>query len=518
MNYKSPKGQLKTNQVTNFSYGTWTNYGPTAITRYGTGYNSGYGRVNCIAFDPNNEAVLYIGLPQGGIWKSVDNSTNWTVLTDDLPSSGISGLVVSHSNASTIYALTGDGDVSHGGFVTGYGFRQESVGVLKSVDGGANWSKTGTFPGTLGSYFGYKLIQHPINANILFAVTTDGIFRTSNGGSSWTLEQTGIFTDIEFKPGTPNTMYAARRMTQAGGTNTNPLFISTDGGLTWDNSGITCLPTNAERLAIGVSAANSNYVYLLCGPNLGSGVFRGIYRSTNSGSSFTQRCSTPNILGYPTNGSDNEDQTFYDLCIEVDPNDANEIITGGLNIWRSTDGGTTMVNETYWKDNIAAASEYVHADIHNLTYHPNNINKIFACTDGGVGLSLNDGVDWSFPSLDLHIMATYHADWYEPNNDILAVGTQDNGSNVKYGSTNTYRHIYGADGFDCLIDQNNSLDIVYVANASIIRTTDGGLTDNPITPTNGGTFPQLARSYIDDNDILAGDGSNVYRSTNRGTS
>jgi len=134
MNYKSPKGQLKTNQVTNFSYGSWTNYGPTAITRYGTGYNSGYGRVNCIAFDPNNEAVLYIGLPQGGIWKSVDNSTNWTVLTDDLPSSGISGLVVSHSNASTIYALTGDGDVSHGGFVTGYGFRQESVGVLKSVE------------------------------------------------------------------------------------------------------------------------------------------------------------------------------------------------------------------------------------------------------------------------------------------------------------------------------------------------------------------------------------------------
>jgi hypothetical protein len=99
----------------------------------------------------------------------------------------------------------------------------------------------------------------------------------------------------------------------------------------------------------------------------------------------------------------------------------------------------------------------------------------------------------------------------------LANGTQDNGTNVRYTASNTYRHINGADGFDCLIDQNNSNDIVFVGNASIYRTTDGGLNKTNRTPAGCGTFPQLARSYNDDNDIFAGDGNSVYRSTDRGT-
>ena len=510
--YKAAHPQFfNTNAAQIFSYGSWSSYGPTTVTRYGTGYNSGYGRVSCIAFHPTLENTLFIGMPQGGIWKSSDNGINWAVLSDDIPSGSVSGIVVDYNNANTIYLLTGDGDAIGGGFVSSYGFLQQSVGVLKSTDGGVSWNQTGTFPSTVGAFYGFKLLQHPTSSNTLFAATTDGIYKTTNGGTAWTLEQVGNFTDIEFKPGSPATMYAVAR----GGT--DPFWISTNTGGTWSNTGITGDPNTASRLAIGVSAANSAYVYLLAGPATGAGSFRGVYRSTNSGTTFTLRTTTPNILGYPVNGSDDEDQATYDLGIEVDPNDAEEIITCGINIWRSTNGGTTMVNETYWEDNVAAATEYVHADVHNLTYHPNNINKIFACTDGGVGYSSNDGVDWSFPSLDLQIMATYHADWYEPNNDILANGTQDNGTNVKYGSTNTYRHIYGADGFDCLIDQTDILDIVYVANGKVRRTTDGGLTGVNITPTGVGTFPQLARSFSDDNDILAGGSGSVFRSTNRGT-
>jgi hypothetical protein len=477
------------NIIANSSYSFWSGLGPTAITRYGAGYNSGYGRVNCIAFHPTNENILYIGLPQGGIWRSLDGGANWSVLTDNLPSCGISGLVVSWANANTIYALTGDGHVSHGNLITSYGFDQKSVGVLKSVDAGATWAATGELPNAGAIYYGYKLIQHPTSSNTLFAATTSGIYRTTNGGTSWTQVASDTrFTDIEFKPGSPNTMYAVRRMSSGGGINSNPFYRSTDGGTTWSTTGVTGLTTTAERLAIGVSAANSNYVYLLTGPATGNGSFKGIYRSTNSGVDFTLRTTTPNILGYPVDGSDNADQTFYDLAIEVDPNDANKIITGGINIWRSTDGGTTMVNETFWKDNEAAANSYVHADIQNLTYHPKNSNKVFACTDGGVGLSLNDGLDWSFPSANLHIMATYHGDWYEPSASIIAVGTQDNGTNVRHTSSNNYRHIYGADGFDCLIDQDNASDIVYVANASIRRTTDGGLTETDISPNGCGFF------------------------------
>jgi photosystem II stability/assembly factor-like uncharacterized protein len=520
--YKQKHPEISESVSQNSSYGTWSNFGPTSISRYGQGYNSGYGRVNCIAFHPTDPNTLYIGLPQGGIWKTTNGGSSWSVLTDDLPSVGISGLVVSWANANVIYALTGDGDVSHGNFITSYGYDQKSVGVLKSTDGGLNWFATGDLPNAGTSYYGYKLIQHPSSSNTLFAVTTSGIYRTTNGGTSWTQVETDTrFTDIEFKPGTPSTMYAVRRMQSAGGTNANPFYRSTDGGITWSNAGITGLTTTAERLAIGVSAANPAYVYLLSGPSTGSGTYKGIFRSTNSGIDFTTRSTTPNILGYPTDGSDAKDQTFYDLGIEVDPGNVNTIITAGIIIWRSTNGGTDLNAVTQWQDPSYAADnpagDYVHADVHNLTYNPLNV-YLYSCSDGGVGRSTDNGANWTFLSANLHILATYHADWYEPDDNIIATGTQDNGTNIRYTASNTYRHINGADGYDCLIDQDNADDIIFVGNAGIARTTDGGLTKDGITPSGGGTFPHLARSYSDDNDILAGDGSNVYRSTNRGGS
>ena len=519
-NYKKNNPQFFTQNIQqNASYGSWSNYGPTTIIRYGEGWNSGYGRVNCIAFHPTDGNTFYIGLPQGGIWRTTDGGVNWSVVTDDIPSVGISGLVVSWANANTLYALTGDGDVSAGGFVTSYGYDQKSVGVLKSIDGGANWTITGDLPNAGTSYYGYKLIQHPTLSNTLFAATTTGIYRTTNGGSSWTQVETDTrFTDIEFKPGDPNTMYAVRRMQTAGGTNTNPFYRSTDGGATWSSAGITGLTSTAERLAIGVSAANSSYVYLLAGPSTGAGTFKGVYRSTNSGVDFTSRAIRPNILGYPTAGTDAKDQAFYDLCIEVDPGNANTIMTGGINIWRSTDGGTILLPETQWRDDgdDVPPGDYVHADVHNITYNKLN-GYVYSCSDGGVSRSTNDGASWTFLSADLQIMATYHADWYEPNDDILVNGAQDNGVNNRFTASNTYRHIQGADGFDAVIDQNNPLDMVVSWNGSIVRTTDGGLNTVGRTPTDCGTFPTLARSFSDDNDIFAADGSNVYRSTNRGT-
>jgi hypothetical protein len=517
--YKAAHPELADGPSLNSSYGSWSAYGPTGITRYGEGYNSGFGRVNCIAFHPSDANTLYIGLPQGGIWKTTNGGTSWFVLTDDLPSVGISGLVVSWANANIIYALTGDGDVSAGGFVTGYGYDQKSVGVLKSTDGGVNWTLTGALPNAGSAFYGYKLLQHPSSSNTLFAATTAGIYRTTDGGATWTQVETDTrFTDIEFKPGTPNTMYAVRRMQSAGGSNSNPFYRSTNGGATWSNAGIVGLTTTAERLAIGVSAANPSYVYLLSGPNTGSGSFKGLFRSTNSGLDFGSRATTPNVLGYPTDGSDNKDQTFYDLAIEVDPGNVNVVLTAGINIWRSTDGGTTLDAVTQWFDdaNDSPPADYVHADVHNLTYNPLN-GYLYSCSDGGVGRSTDDGVNWTFLSANLAILATYHADWYEPDINVLATGTQDNGTNIRNAASNTYRHINGADGYDCLISQSNINDIIFVGNSSIARTVDGGLNKDPITPTGGGNFPHLARSYADDNDIFAGDANSVYRSTNRGT-
>lgn len=403
-------------------------------------------------------------------------------------------MVWDYNNSNIIYALTGDGDASGGGFVSTYGYNVPSLGVFKTTDGGSSWQLTGDFPGVIGNFHGYKLMQHPSAPSTLFAATTDGIYRTTNGGTSWTQIQVGNFTDIEFKPGDPTIMYAAER------SSSTPFWHSTNSGVTW------------------VSENQPNYIYVLAGGATGFGSFRGLFRSTAAGTpSFSSRSTTPNILGYPNDGSDNLDQAGYDLGIEVNPADASTVITAGINIWRSTDGGSTYggTSRTQWYDNPAGI-DYVHADIHNITYNPLN-NYLYSVSDGGVGFSIDNGINWTFIPGSLQILATYHADFYESDANIIACGTQDNGTDIRYTSSNTYRHIYGADGFDCVIKSDAPTTYVYVANGSLHKTTDGGLTETDVSPAGLGSFPALARDYLSTTRIFAGDASNIYRSTDFGS-
>jgi hypothetical protein len=233
---------------------------------------------------------------------------------------------------------------------------------------------------------------------------------------------------------------------------------------------------------------------------------------------FSTRATTPNILGYPNNGSDNKDQTQYDLGIEVDPNNAATVLTAGINIWKSTDGaaGFGASSVTQWYNDVLTV-DYVHADVHNVTYNPLN-NRLYSCSDGGVGFSTDNGSNWSFISGSLQILATYHADWYEANQDIIACGAQDNGSNLRYTGSNTYRHFYGADGFDCVIKDNATDTIVFVANGSILKTNDGGLTNADVSPAGVGFFASLARDFNSNRVVYAGDGSNIFKSINFGAS
>lgn len=274
--FKKYQSLQKNTKSPQSSYSGWNAFGPTTVTRYGAGYNSGYGRVNCIAFHPSNANYLLIGTPQGGIWKSFNNGTSWFSLTDNLPSNGIGGLVWDRTNVNVIYALTGDADASGSGFVSSYGYNIPSLGVFKSTDGGTTWGTTGPFPNVTGNFYGYKLIQHPTNANILFAATTAGIFETTDGGDTWVRQVIGNFTDIEFKPGNPTIMYAAQL------SSTSPFWRSTNSGDTWTNSGFTNVPFNSNRIAIGVSNNQPNYIYLLAGPSTGSGMYVGLFRSTGA--------------------------------------------------------------------------------------------------------------------------------------------------------------------------------------------------------------------------------------------
>jgi hypothetical protein len=478
--------------------GNWTALGPLNYTNGNSGYNGGLGRVNVVAFHPSNANIIYIGVPAGGVWKTTDGGATWSPMSDALASIGVSGIAVDHANPNTVYILTGDGD----------GADTYSIGVMKSTDGGATWSTTGLTWGVTNFVRGYKLLMHPTNSNIMLAVTNAGIYRTNDGWSTWTNVQGGSFRDIEFKPGSPSTVYAV---------STNTFYRSTDTGATWSVTG-TGLPANENRIALAVTPANSNYVYYLAGPGgaTGSGTFRGLYRSTDSGSTFSTMSTTPNILGSDVNGGGTGDQSWYDLALAVNPSDANNTITGGVNVWRSTNGGSSHTLSAYWYS--PGASQYVHADIHDLAYNPLD-NKLYCGSDGGISVSSDHGVTWTNIWNGLQIMQFYKISGVEANENLLVTGTQDNGSNLYSGST-TIQHILGGDGMDNMIDYNNNNNLYYsFQNGGLQRSTNGGVTSAGIKP--GGATGSWVTPYAMDSSnpsIIYGGYNDVYRSTNMGSS
>ena len=465
------------------------------------------GRVNVIAFHPTNTSTIFAGTPSGGLWKTTNDGASWFPLTDGIPSLGVSGIAVHNSDGNIIYILTGDGNGSH----------SYSTGVLKSTDGGFNWTSTGLVFDVRNLERGFRLIMHPFVSDILIAATTDGIYRTIDGGDTWTREQVGSFRDLEYKPGDPTTVYAC----------TSDLFYrSFDSGDTWSasNSG---LPTSESRSAIAVTGAEPDYIYYIAGPGgPASGQFKGIYRSTDEGDSWSLRTTTPNILGGEVDGSGTASQATFALALAVDPDDAEEIITGGINIWRDeNNGGSSLSIISHWNTDTQTANnlQYTHADIQELLFQNNN--TVWCASAGGIFRSTNDGLSWtdmsSVGSSDgLMNMHFYRIADYPSDQNILIGGSHDNGSN-RWDGGDDVTHFDGDDGMDCMIDFNNS-DIQYHSrpDGALRKSIDAGVTHSSIRPgsTPGAFVTPYAMDPNNSSILYAGYRDTIYRSTNAGNS
>jgi len=445
----------------NYDPGYWISMGPSTY-KMGEGWNAGNGRVNCIAFHPTDAGIIYAGTPAGGLWRTTDYI--WAPLTDGFPSIGVSGIAIEPDDPNHIYILTGDGD----------GGQTGSIGVLETWDAGLTWNATGLTWGVTDNVRGYKLNIHPTNHDILLAATSVGIFRTTDGGTTWQNEQSGWFMDIEFKPGTPSTLYA---------TDKEDFYKSTNTGDTWAITGTGLPGSGSVRIGIGVTPDNSNYVYLMYGRSSNNNTvsgFMGCYLSTNSGSSFTLKSDSPNIFGYKIDGNDFKEQAAYDLAFAVDPDNAAILQFGGINCWKSIDNGVNWTHTSFWKSDTIG-EEYTHADIHWLEYNPLN-HYLYAGSDGGFFRSLNNANTWTNYSDGLVILQSYRMGGFQGDENLFVTGTQDNGGNTLEVETEEFTHDIGADGFESMIDVYNS-ELRYESTyADLFRTEDGGFTWEVITP------------------------------------
>ena len=405
-------------------YGNWTNLGPFTIPLGDRGYK-GLGRINAIGFHPTDANTIYIGAPAGGLWVTHDAGQTWSSNTDDLPTAGVSAIMVDYSNPQVIYMGTGDRD---GGDAVG-------LGVMKSIDGGLTWE---AFNNGMGNVTVGRLIIHPANPAILLAATTGGIFKTTDGGLNWTNKMSGNFKDIVFKTNDPSTIYASSN---------GKFYRSADTGESWIQ--ITAGLTIGSRGVIGVTPANPDVVYFLL--SNGNNEFQGLYKSTNNGVSFIEKSHSPNIMDWSCDGSGTGGQAWYDLEIAVDPANEDIVYSGGVDVWKSTNGGVTWAINAHWYGGCGRPA--VHADQHVFEYCPAN-GKLYIGNDGGIYWTDNGGNAWNEITSGLAISQAYKLGQSKTVDDLVINGYQDNGSSVYEGTT--WHIAGGGDGMECAIDPVDS--------------------------------------------------------------
>ena len=378
------------------------------------------GRVNTVFVDPVNPNTIYMGTPAGGIWKSLDAGINWIPLSDHLPQIGVSGIVVDPNNTNIIYISTGDCDAND----------SYSIGVMKSLDGGTTWSTTGLSFTTTDKASG-DIIINPNNSNMLWVATSDGIYKTSNAGTTWSLSKAGDFSQgrIRLKVGDPNTVFAVSN---------NRFYRSTDAGTTFSIVSLG-LPFTSNRLLLDVTAANPNTLYILSTNS--TSAMQGIYKSVNGGTNWTKTSGTNDYF-------DGSTQSWYDLAFAVSQTNELELYVGCLNIWKSTNGGTSATKINDW--NIYNPV-FTHADVHYLRFYG---NKLYCGSDGGVYVSDNSGASFTDKTGEAQISQAYKIAVAKQTASKVVIGLQDNGGYAY--NNNLWRGYHGGDGMDNAIDPTNS--------------------------------------------------------------
>ncbi|BAO55025.1 T9SS type A sorting domain-containing protein [Nonlabens marinus] len=397
-----------------------SNWNPVGPFHYenSTSWSPGQGRINTITVDPNNSNTYYVGAPSGGLWKSTNGGQDWKPQTDFLSQIGVSAIAVDPSNSNTVYIGTGDDDAGD----------SASIGVLKSTDGGENFSTTAiTFHGPSANIS--EVYVDPSNTNTLYVASNQGFYKSTNGGLTAKKTFNGNVKDIKLMPGDSNTIYLAT---------TSSFLISKNGGESF-NAVSSGLPAGISRMVIGVTKADFSRVYILA---VGvENLLLGLYQSNDAGVTFTKKDNGTDII--------ETTQAWYNLALEVSQTNADVIYTGCLNVWKSMDSGASFEQVNSW--DAPESTTYTHADIHQIREFN---GEVFVLSDGGVYRSSNDAESFTDLTGGLQIGQFYRIAVGSKSSANIAGGLQDNGGYSR--NNNTWKNFHGADGMEAGIDPNDS--------------------------------------------------------------
>jgi len=371
------------------------------------------GRTTAIDGVVSNPKTIYVGTAGGGVWKSTTAGMTFEPVFDKHPQS-IGCLTIDQKNPETIWVGTGESNMRNSVAV--------GLGLYKSTDAGRNWSRVGLE----NSEHISKIVLHPNDSKIIYVAVPGklwsdspdrGLYKSSDGGKTWdkilyTDEKTGC-ADIIMNPRNPEVLLASMwqfRRTPYSFVSGGPgsaLYKSTDGGKNWRK-------LNADN---GLPAGEIGRIALALAPSAPDNMLAivesdktSLLISADGGESWKYQSANSNVTARP----------FYFSTIVVDPKDPKRVYRPAFVFSYSTDGG-------YSFSEASNAGGWVHSDHHALWINPNSTNHMYLGTDGGVYMSLDQGVTWSHLNT-LPISQFYHVqvDNQSPYN--VYGGLQDNGS------------------------------------------------------------------------------------------
>ncbi len=477
----------------------WSSIGPDNIG----------GRIRAIVVNKNNSNQILLGAVDGGVWKSTNGGTSWQPMTDSYGPLSIS--CFAYDSNQTVYAGTGEGWGNVDAIVGG--------GILKSTDFGSTWT---LLPSTYSAansstdplYWEFKnvLAMDIDPSGNIYAATKaidytggvgsyyvyGGIYESTDNGSTWNkISPTSTGTNY-FNP-TGVVAFSSSTIIYAAGANGSTLggiYRTTDGGTTW-NEVTTGLPSSGYNTIV-ITKDNLGNAYAVYqstdNSTTGDGGLKGIFRSTDSGASWTQLTAPPKIKS-TGNISYLGTQGWYGSAIGVDPFNNKNIYVGGVDMMKSSNGGSTWKQITYWDPYYG--SPVVHADHHVIAFDPNNSGVLYSGNDGGIYKSTNSGTSWTALNNNLGITQFYSGGVYKTGTTFSG-GTQDNGQ-LKFTSGTTWKQVESGDGGYTAQSQTDSLtfyeEYTYL---QMSKTTDGGNTWSPCVSglTNAGSSSDTVNLFI----------------------
>jgi photosystem II stability/assembly factor-like uncharacterized protein len=462
---------------------TWVSLGPSPGAYFNYGNISS--RIVSGTYDPQNSNIIYIGPAYGGVWKSTDAGVTWVPLTDDQPSMAMGAIVLDPDNPQIVYAGTGEATYS--------GASYSGLGLLKSTDSGASWTQiTAGLP--THTYFSRLIIRPNHNNELLAAMGYNGLYKSTDSGESWSQILGGRCDEVRYTP-TGDTVFVLGAGT---------LFKrSTDGGTTFStfSSGLSL----GQRMHFDYCYNNPAYMYAAV---YASTAFK-VFKSTDYGVTFSQVSASTNF---------NWGQAWYDMYCRVNPINPDIAFVGTIDIFRTTNGGTSFGNITN-----AYTNGVVHPDQHYLFFDPQDPNTFFACNDGGIYKSTDNGNSFTNMNQDLTLTQFYRITTSPFLPSRILGGTQDNGTQQTYASL-AWAAAFGGDGGEVAF---NPFDENYIIgetqNGGLTRTTNNGSNwyYNSLNGINTGenvawVAPIIHHPAISGTYYVAR--QNVYKSTNNGAS